>query len=506
MFVGRWHYCQYNMLPPSFQKETTIQPEPSNLFNILFLMKKTLNIMSLSCLLFAGVLLSCDNNNPVGPEPPKDKEGTVYYTQTDALFPNPERGMYTQINFDSENMTKTLSEASLRNLREDNITLVFNYYYLNAYRDKDIDDQYLQRLEKNMQILRSFGAKTILRFAYTSGYSEKDKPWDAPVPQVLRHVEQIAPYLQEYADVIFCLQAGFVGAWGEWYYTSHFGYPIQDVDSRNALLEALLKALPQRRMLAVRTPEYKTNVLRTDFADTLTYAEAYSGSDKARLAAHNDCFVASQNDVGTFSGVPAKNYWAKETRFTVMGGETCGTSYYSTCDNALQQLQRFHWTYLNRSYHPEVLNSWMKDGCMDEIKARLGYRFVLEKAWFTPEPQAGQSFTAELQIHNVGFAAPCNPRDLQLVFVADNQPDDKVVIPFTSVDPRTWYADGDGIHQIILTAVLPDNMHGTYTLYLNLPDPEPALANNPFCSIRLANEDMWEETTGYNKLTTLTLP
>lgn len=468
-------------------------------------MKRSL-FLYLSLGSIVALLGACNTpSNPDEPQPVKDKEGTIYYTESDDLFPNPERGMYTQINYDSENLTKTLAESSLQALREDNITLVFNYYYLNAYRDKDIDDEYLQRLEKNMQVLRKFGAKTILRFAYTNNYREIDKPWDAPVDQVLRHVAQIAPYLQEYADVIFCLQAGFVGSWGEWYYTSHFGYPIQDVEARNTLLEALLEALPQRRMLCVRTPEYKTNVLHTDFTDTLTYAEAYNGSDKARLACHNDCFVASQNDVGTFSGTPAKNYWAKETRFTLMGGETCGTSYYSTCDNALQQLQRFHWTYLNRSYHPDVLNSWQQDGCMNEIKARLGYRFVLDKAWFTPEPKAGESFVAELQVRNVGFAAPCNPRDVQLVFVSAEQTDQTIVIPFADIDPRTWYADGNGTHAVNLQCTLPANMNGTYTLYLNLPDPEPTLAANPFCSIRLANENIWEATTGYNKLTTITL-
>ena len=41
---------------------------------------------------------------------------------------------------------------------------------------------------------------------------------------------------------------------------------------------------------------------------------------------------------------------------------------------------------------------------------------------------------------------------------------------------------------------------GEYELYLNLPDPEVTLYNNPAYSIRLANENVWDETTGYNKL------
>jgi hypothetical protein len=43
---------------------------------------------------------------------------------------------------------------------------------------------------------------------------------------------------------------------------------------------------------------------------------------------------------------------------------------------------------------------------------------------------------------------------------------------------------------------------GEYDLFLNLPDPEPTLNSNPAYSIRLANQDVWEEATGYNSLMT----
>jgi hypothetical protein len=46
---------------------------------------------------------------------------------------------------------------------------------------------------------------------------------------------------------------------------------------------------------------------------------------------------------------------------------------------------------------------------------------------------------------------------------------------------------------------------GDYKLYMNLPDPYPSLHDNPAFSIRLANKDVWEESTGYNYLTTITV-
>lgn len=95
-------------------------------------------------------------------------------------------------------------------------------FYQNELRDKLISDDFLQRIKNNMEALRAGGAKSVLRFAYTS--SESDKPWDAPWSITKQHIEQLKPILQEYADVIYVLEAGFVGVWGEWYYTDNYNF------------------------------------------------------------------------------------------------------------------------------------------------------------------------------------------------------------------------------------------------------------------------------------------
>ena len=42
--------------------------------------------------------------------------------------------------------------------------------------------------------------------------------------------------------------------------------------------------------------------------------------------------------------------------------------------------------------------------------------------------------------------------------------------------------------------------NGEYQVLLNLPDPTTSLHNRPEYSIRLANQDVWEASTGYNSL------
>ena len=235
----------------------------------------------------------------------------------------------------------------------------------------------------------------------------------------------------------------------------------------------------------------------------LTEAEAYQNTAKARLCGHNDCFLADSNDTGTYFSTPEKNFWIEDTKYTLMGGETCGTCPgRSDGVNAIKEMAKLHWTYINRSYHQKVLNSWITDGSMDEIKRRLGYRFVLDKAYPTQAPKAGERYSVVLTLRNVGFAAPANARDVELIFVSKNDPTKKFVHK-QDIDPRFWMAGETTI--ATLHATLDAGMSGEYKVYLNLPDPYPTIHDNPLFSIRLANENMWEAETGYNYLTDLSL-
>ena len=192
--------------------------------------------------LFIFTLISCEKKPPVDEDELLTK---VNYTESFDIFINPERGFYNNQSFRSGN-TNVLSTSTVSSQRALGRSLFLTLYYLTDYRDKPIPAEFLARIETNMKALREGGSKCVLRFAYVS--SENDKPWDAPQEMVLHHIEQITPYLQEYADVIYVMEAGFVGVWGEWYYTTNFNMTLstfEDYAPRRAVLEALLTALPQ---------------------------------------------------------------------------------------------------------------------------------------------------------------------------------------------------------------------------------------------------------------------
>lgn len=424
----------------------------------------------------------------------------IPFTESDEVFPNPERGFYST--YSAKGTSKTLISAStIQAARLKNKTLFYMGFYPKKYMDGDIADDFLLMVRGNMQILRENGAKCIMRFAYSDG--ENEKPWDAKPEIVQRHIQNITPILQEYGDVIMTFQAGFVGVWGEWYYTENFVFNPETPEEhalRKEVVDALLDAMPKDRSVSLRTPMFKRMMYADNYRDTLTLATAYDESDKARLGGFNDCFGASSTDQGTFDDDATRQYWKRDTRYTFMGGETCAVSNYCECPISLKDMEDYHWTYLNSEYNLSVHRVWKDGGCWDEVERRLGYRLSFSDVYHS-EFTAGGDFNIAIQVRNSGFAAPMNGRAVELVLVDGNG--NKTVYPFDDIDPRYWFA-GRTIN-IDKVVKIPEDASGKCTLYLNLPDPKPTLHDNPLFSIRLANDNVWEESTGYNKIVEFTI-
>ncbi|MBR0309389.1 MAG: DUF4832 domain-containing protein [Paludibacteraceae bacterium] len=454
------------------------------------------------------LLAACNPNN--NPEP----EGvTIQFTESDSIFTNPERGLFVQIYYTSADLESRASAATINRNRESaaKLSLYLHSYYLTDYMESDIPQEFLDRLQANMDALREGGAKVVLRFSYKSSMSRNDQPWNASAEWIHRHIDQITPYLQRNADVIYCAQCGWLGSWGEWYYVdSGFKFnPSRDVDfePRWEVLEHFMRAVPEDRQIGLRIPAYKMRYIKMQ-GDTamspLTAEEAFKPTIKARICGHNDCFVSSANDVGTYgmtyNANRERNFWAEDTKYTIMGGETCEKCSRSEGETAIAEMERFHWSYLNRDYRESVTGMWRADGTMNEVLRRLGYRLAIDKIIVTPQPKVGKKLDVYFQLHNSGFAAPMNKRDVELILV-DAADASKKYVYKQNVDPRYWLP-GDS-HKFTLTCT-PEQA-GEYKVYINLPDPYESLHNDPRFSIRLANENVWEEATGYNYLTTVTV-
>ena len=427
----------------------------------------------LSIFLLSSFLMGCKPAS-TSPEP---ASVTHTYSPSDTPILNPERGFFTP-----HVLPGPAGFSSTRLLGN---TLVHLNIRLDDWRESDIPQETLDGLDSNFSDIREAGVKAIIRFAYNQGPYPDSEP-DASKSQILRHIEQLTPLLQKNTDVIAWVEAGFIGAWGEWH-TSTNG--LDNITDKRDILTALVAAIPNR-YVQVR---YPANII-----------EMYPNPEdavKARVAHHNDCFLSSSTDVGTYERDGEitierdQAYLAELTRFTPMSGETCAPfPPRSECATAIQEMELLHFSAINEAYHKGILRSWEEGGCMEEITNRLGYRLSLTSADFNEQVRLGGLLNLTVNITNSGFASLMNPRPLFVVLQEPNS----IFLTKLELDPRTWQP---GDSSFTASIRLPSDMvQMDYNLALWLPDESATLQANPLYAVRFANEGIWDEVAGYNIL------
>ncbi len=435
------------------------------------------------------------------------QSATVTYAASAENFPNPERGLYHYTELRSPNTG--LSVEQLTGYREqESITLIYRIFYLEDFRDQPISEEYLTTVRQDFATMRAAGIKCVLRFAYTdkfvNGFDNPPYNDAPPLDLLLEHVDQLAPIIRANIDVVAVMQAGFIGTWGEWYYSDlyttsgNLEQPSEsDWDNRRSLIDKLLQIVPPNRMVQVRYPVAKFALVGSE--EPLTAEEAYRNTPRARIAHHNDCFVSSSTDVGTYKDLePEKAFLEQDSRYLAVGGETCALSPpTSDCPNAEAELARFHWSYLNIDYNTEVLGAWEEQGCWEDIVRTLGYRLRLTEATMQNQVKAADAFSLELSLVNEGYASPYNPRQVNIIL--RNTETNETFVHRTDEDPRRWLP-GEPITISVEAGVPASLVNGNYEVLLHLADPEAAVTARPEYAIRLANEDVWESETGYNAL------
>jgi Domain of unknown function (DUF4832)/Domain of unknown function (DUF4874) len=463
---------------------------------------------------------ACFSNTSIGKPISTAPLVTATYQPSSENFTNPERGFYIQrAPLDTGTTRRALTTDEMLTAKNAGMSMLRLYLLIDEHRDSALSQETLDFLQAQFSKVREQGMKIIPRFAYnfpTGGTYPYQDP-DAPLTRVLEHISQLEPLLQNNADVIAFMEIGFVGAWGEWHSSTNqlVNHPNIN-DASRAIVNGLLQALPKTRMLAMRYPPYKQQLFDTT---PLTESEAFSGSNEARVGAHNDCFLASNTDWGTYPDDATKRetikaYLEQDNRYLPQGGETCNNASdalpYTGCENALRDLTRLRYATLNRNYLEEVYARWDTEGCFEDIKKRLGYRFSLIDTQMPETAKPGEALPFQLSVKNEGFAALYNPRGLSVML--RNQSDNSTTrinitdgssIPQNkALDPRFW-APGQTTALETSLAIPGDLKPGKYDVLLHLYDPTTNLKTRAEYAIRLANTNIWEASTGLNKLRTL---
>ncbi len=400
----------------------------------------------------------------------------------------------------------------------DGVTVMQSYCFLMKYCDgRPLPREKLDDIETFFLKLRGSGAKALLRFAY-----ELYPTLTGPCAEtVLKHIAQLRPLLHRYQDVIYVLQCGFVGRFGEFHHSFH--HLEDDTAFRRELLSAVLEALPERLKTMLRYPRLKREI----YGNTpLSEAEAFSGSPRARIGHFNDYFMGNNNHGGTFGcdGMSLEEeyrYLDSESRFLPMDGELQWRDMAGVAlpHEVLANFSRWHYdtfsmvhghSLFERDFYPvdwwksvpadpmflhdnriPVSDGYFSDATgnfvprshFEYIRDHLGYRLELRSAALPDELRPQDVLEAEICLINRGFSAPVNARPVKLVLQCGTE---RKSFPFKT-DVRHWY--GHDTEQVLKLSVPlpPEVVPGKYQAGFALPDASDILADNPDFAIRCAN-------------------
>lgn len=400
-----------------------------------------------------------------------------YSENGDVIF-NPERGWHKYAATSSQGNYSFLSVNTLNGWKNgsDKVSMVYRVFYMPTFINSPISQTFLNNIQTDMDRLRQTGLKAIVRFAYfeTTSCGQCQPTKD----QILEHIDQLSPVVNNNKDVIYSVQAGFIGGYGEWYYTnstefgdqSYSNYTNVQWNNRKEVVDRMLEKFDV--FLQLRYPYSKIKM----------YGNSYVG----RIGFFNDAFLNLWGDEGFYNVScqtcsPSQseiNYLINQTSTPLpMTGET-NALVNSRIVNTISEFDMFNWSVINRDYHPNVIQYWQNNNLYGEIGKKIGYRWVMKQGEYSIN---GSSLSYSLQIRNDGWASIVHQK--KLIMICKHQNGTLYQFPIQG-DARYWDVN-DVIEGSIDISSLPD---GIYSLHLKIED-----INNPSLpSIRFANNNTWD--------------
>lgn len=504
---------------------------------------KRLSFLGLAALLTAAALTSCqkelETDFPTESESElesaDDATRSTYtganYKLTSDWIKNPEKGLtvHYEYKFEGGNIPSVSSMSSSDG------TLVFLHIYLKDFRETSTISSEAKTAIKNIfKKVKEANMKAVVRFSYT--YSTGSWPIEPTKSRIKNHISTLSSILQEYSDYIVVFQCGFIGTWGEWYYTSQdeFNWSYKGGSSNGysgsfsaykEVINAMLSALPGRQV-AVRGPYYKRFFLHSDgryeSGDKLT---SFSSTNNGRIAFYNDAFMSDKYyDTGTFGAWTSdpqistnKKMWDEQSPYLFCGGETAnkgGTKSemksISNYDPAYM-IKKYHLSYLKKRTDSDLYNYWKDNGKITEIKNVLGYRLWMNsfelKGNYAKKSSSSQSAKMVFSLKNDGAAPVIYQRPMKIVFIRNS---DKKVTELASTTGSApnylYFASGNkktytkgslaDIRQIAsgstkyftCDVTLPSNIQSGDMIALWMPDQGSSLRSKYQYSIRLCNK------------------
>jgi hypothetical protein len=351
------------------------------------------------------------------------------------------------------------------------------------------------------------GVRLMVRFTYNFGPIGPGA-MDAPIGVISSHIDQLAPILLQNRDLVFALEAGFIGTWGEWHDSTNGN---DNAAAQKTVLDKELSYFSGVFPVLVRCPGQLIQ---------------YTGSLTPRpgLGLHDDYYASNTTDAATWSecaqgaGFCLTGYTASQLQAyaAAVSATTMFAGEFGALDATLQScgpLASYSYTYGLQSlslfpYPTAIATELQGEGCALAFYNRVGTRIEVEKVTLDGSPTANGQLSVGITLVNTGFGRVIRARPASLVFLANGQVLGRSPIPLSDMDLRQLAASPSPAAQTFsLSATLPAALlpSQSVSVALLIPDPAPSLSSQPAYALPLNSVDansraVFDPATGYNLL------
>ena len=377
-----------------------------------------------------SVLIGCLETNSSSSGTPSSRAllNDERYAEIVGDISNPDRGVFKQLGDDDRRFVASdftrqrrdvLDRTASVSTLEQGASVVRLFFDISDFRSRPLDASYLNYVERVFAYARSAGKTVIPRWTYfiprAADYEEPNDVCEnycvdesvtarvADIELIETHISQIAPILNRNADVISFVEMGMLGHWGEWH-GGPSGNPFDDRLSPN-----------RQRVVAQWLLETNSNVF---FALRYPRDRKQSGRLQGvdRVGLHHDCpnYISDT--------YPSERFIA---RIAPQGGEMCQVASRTDygCATMISYFERFRFDVLHASNWTGSHTRFANEGCLSEIRNRLGYRFVIRGSNY-------ENGRLTIAIENTGFGKSYKNRLLSVSADGRSVP--------TGINVRNW--------------------------------------------------------------------
>jgi hypothetical protein len=348
----------------------------------------------------------------------------------------------------------------------------------------------LAAMDQRLAAFTGTGMRLLVRFTYNFGPIGSGA-MDAPIDVIATNIDQVAPILRRHRDLIFALEAGFIGTWGEWH------------DSTNGNDNAAA----QKIVLDKESSYFKGlfPILVRDPGDMIQYTGTLA--PQPGLGIHDDYYASNSEDAATWSPCNPRSgycltgytsdqlraYGASVSTASMFAGEF--GALYPTLQNC-SALNEYSYTYHPQSFSihtfPADIGTFLQgEGCALTFYNRVGTRIVLREVNIRGDATPGGWLCVDAVMVNDGYGRVIRGRPVTLVVLQDGKLVSKRTIPLWKMDLRKLVSSSTETPTTFhFEFRLPQKLHsGPVSLALIFHDSAPSLFHQPAYALPLNSLD-----------------